>query len=284
MKSMPPLDVVSVCRARDFPVWKIAATLLPRYLNVRRLVVIVPSKDVSLFENAVSTPVVVWNEDEILPEMTIASLRSYDHPCFPRIAGWYYQQFLKFAYAFAEPSEDYYLIWDADTVPLRPISLFDSDGRMLFVPADEFHQPYFDTYETLLGEPADYRHSFVSQHQLIQKSVLRELLQWIEQRSGGYSWPWAIVRALPSGFGNFFSEYETYGQYLQAHYPDRMVWRDLPWLRGGTEQHGFPPKLDILPSLSSRYAYVSFESKRTRWRRFKSFLYQLLHAGRKKMR
>jgi hypothetical protein len=58
--------------------------------------------------------VVVKNEDEIIRSMTFNALSEYPHPSFPRVAGWYFQQLLKFSYAFENIEDDYYLIWDAD--------------------------------------------------------------------------------------------------------------------------------------------------------------------------
>ena len=45
--------------------------------------------------------------------------------------GWYFQQFLKMAYAF-NSKDRYYLLWDADTIPLKKISLFDVANRPVF--------------------------------------------------------------------------------------------------------------------------------------------------------
>ena len=46
----------------------------------------------------------------------------------PSSINWYYQQFLKMAYARTCPSE-YYLCWDSDTIPLRKISMFDENKK-----------------------------------------------------------------------------------------------------------------------------------------------------------
>jgi hypothetical protein len=42
-------------------------------------------------------------------------------------SGWYFQQFLKMAYA-GKSKTEYYLIWDSDTIPLNHIDFFESGG------------------------------------------------------------------------------------------------------------------------------------------------------------
>ncbi len=48
-------------------------------------------------------------------------------------AGWYYQQFLKMQYAYV-CEDEYYMVWDGDTVPCRKINMFSA----------ETGQPYLD--------------------------------------------------------------------------------------------------------------------------------------------
>ena len=77
-----------------------------------------------------------------------------------------------------------------------------------------------------------------------------------------------------NAFGNLFSEYETYGHYLKLHYPERMVVRQLTWLREGTEQYGFPPTEKVLSKLGKTYVYAAFESKKTKSKRLKQWIFQ----------
>lgn len=63
---------------------------------------------------------------------------------------------LKYQFAFHEPEDDYFLIWDADTIPLRKLEFFDGQGRMLLTKAEEYHPPYFQTYEKILGQPRTF--------------------------------------------------------------------------------------------------------------------------------
>lgn len=267
MKNSGPkmLDVVMACRWRDHPVLEASLPWVHSMLPCRKVVLYVPTAEAGYFRNAFGNDLEVRVEDGVLPGLTLAEFRRFSVPAFPRGAGWYYQQFLKYAHAFIESEVEHYLIWDADTIPLRPLDFFDVEGRMIFTTAQERHLPYFETYRRLLGEEARLEHSFISQHQVVCKALLREMLGKIEARHGK-PWPRAIAECLqPQGY-NQFSEYETYGHYLKAHHSDKMAFRTLPWLREGVGACGYPPRAACLEKLAQEYAFAAFET-RDRWSR-----------------
>ena len=209
------------------------------------------------------------DQDALIPEMTLARLKQLTLPGFPKGAGWYFQQLLKFAFCFQKPEDDYFLIWDADTVPLRPLEFFDESGRMLFTIAMEQHQPYYETYRKLLRQEPHPEFSFIAQHMIVQKSILREMLAKIDSNFvGSDSWAWKIMRNLDGTSTNLFSEYEMLGHYVKNNYPERTSFRKLNWLREGSLQtRGRPAKAD-LEKLRQQYDFVAFESSQMPLRRF----------------
>ncbi|HEY4416791.1 MAG TPA: DUF6492 family protein [Verrucomicrobiae bacterium] len=260
------LSVVTTCRARDLSVLQITAQKLAENVPLKSLCVIAPATDCRTIAARLGGRATVVSEDEFLPGMTIAELKKILRPHFPQAAGWYFQQFLKLQYAFEKPDEDYYLIWDADTVPLRPMQFFDPQGQMLLTRAQEYHSPYFETYERLLQEPARRECSFIAQHIIVQKSVAREMLSQIERRGDGQNWAWSIMRGLPDQGDNLFSEYETYGHYVKNHYPDRVRLIERHWLREGTQYtNGWIPKTADLNCLGRKYDYAAFERASQNW-------------------
>jgi len=267
--SQQPLDVVTACRSADFRILQLGLEGLRRFVPFRKLYVITAPRNIPRFRRGFGEGVEILNEDEMIPGMTLQALRTLFLPGFPHGAGWYFQQLLKFAFGFRETETDYYLIWDADTVPLRPLQFFDSSGRMLFTTANEMHEPYFDNYRRLLGEGANREFSFIAQHIIVQKSILRELLQRIERNcSGPDGWAWTIMRNLQGSSTNLFSEYETLGHYVKNHYPTRAVYRHLSWLReGGLKTFGRPTSR-TLNELAETYDFVAFESGHHVLRRF----------------
>lgn len=205
----------------------------------------------------------------MIPGMTLGALREMPFSFFPKGAGWYFQQFLKFSFVNFSNEEDYFLIWDADTVLLKPIELFSSEGLPIYTRAEENHSPYFETYSALFGRDAQREFSFISQHQIIHKATLRKMFAEIQARNpDAQGWAWAIMHNLRGSGSNLFSEYETYGHYLKADASVRFALRDLPWTRDGSLIAGYPPSRAGLEELSSRFAFAAFEANQTRSRRW----------------
>lgn len=269
-----PLQIVTACRARDLPILEIAARKLPKLIPFRALHAIAPDRDCSLIRSRLGGDVNVIPENGFIPGMTLDQLRTLPLLGFPAGAGWYFQQFLKLQFAFLDPGDDYYLIWDADTVPLRPMRFFDGEGRMLLTKAAEHHPPYFETYQSLFGSSPNYECSFIAQHLIVQKSVAREMMELIERRvAGAGNWAWKIMSALKPVHPNLFSEYETYGNFIKNRYPERVAlihrrWRrEIPYYFGRTI-----PIESELEQLRENYDYAAFERGYAGWRKFKLWL------------
>ena len=75
------------------------------------------------------------NEDTVVPGLTFSSLHSLlKERQAEKRTGWYFQQFIKMAYSLVSDTE-FYLSWDADTLPLREKKFFTSSGSIsLFSP------------------------------------------------------------------------------------------------------------------------------------------------------
>ena len=259
-----PLDVVTACRSKDLHILALTYENLQRLVPFKRLHVITNRGNFRRFERALGTEVALIDEDTMIPSMTLRSLKVIPQPLLARGPGWYFQQLLKFQFAFHNPEDDYYLIWDADTVPIRELEFFDEEGRMLFTMADEYHQPYFETYEKLLGHKPNREFSFIAQHMIVCKSILREMLQTIENHCAGEeNWAWKIMHNLAGEGYKRFSEYETYGHYVKNRHPQQAAFRKLPWLRDGTKLVGRKPMRTDLDRIQGPYYYVAFEAYQT---------------------
>ncbi|MCX6875075.1 MAG: DUF6492 family protein [Verrucomicrobia bacterium] len=258
------MKVVSPCIVRDLPVYRLAYESLTRNLPEAAPHVITRRGDFGQFRNACGSGLTLLDEDGMVPGMTLAELRKHPLPFFPVGAGWYFQQFLKWAFADTCAADEGYLIWDADTILLRPLEFRDAEGRTLLTTSAEFHQPYFETFEALFGKRPAERISFISQHQWIEAGTLKELLGEIESRNPlGNGWAWTVIDHLRGKGTNLFSEYETYGHYCRLRHPGRCVLRTAPWTRAGRQLAGFPPTPAKLQDLAEQYAFASFESNRS---------------------
>ena len=48
--------------------------------------------------------------------------------------------------------ENYYLIWDSDTIPVKEVKLFNNDSKPFFDVKREYHKPYFITMKKIFPE------------------------------------------------------------------------------------------------------------------------------------
>lgn len=274
------MQVVSSCIARDLPVYRVTVRSLRAHLPGAEIHVVTRKDDFSKFREACGQDIHLWDEAELVPGMTLAELREMPQPYFPKGAGWYFQQFLKYAFEGVSNSDEYFLIWDADTVLLRPVPFFAPDGRPFYTKAAEHHRPYFETFEALFGEKAPREFSFISQHQIVRKATLRQMLTEIETRHpGSRNWAWAIMDNLRGEGSNRFSEYETYGHYLKLRHADDFVARELKWTRHGERSAGYPPSEAKLPALGEEYDFAAFEAFFSLRNRLKRYLRRLLRQA-----
>ena len=201
------------------------------------------------------------DENAVLNDMNLSSIRELiaKRGGIPGRAGWYFQQFLKMYYAFVCEKE-YYLIWDADTIPLKPLYFRNRFGQMFFNMKTEHHLPYFETMSRLFKEPMKFvegsNPSFISEGMIIKTSVMREL---VEELGGKDFWR-NILNAIDQKDinGSGFSEFETYGTWLFNKYPQLYKSRPLETQRHGASTFGRILNDEELRRLP--YDTISFEN------------------------
>lgn len=175
------------------------------------------------------------NEEEVLNGFSYNKLLNYTKQRnIQFVNGWYYQQFLKLGFALSPYAEEYYLSWDADTIPLREINFFESD-HPVFTMKKEFHRAYFDTIRNILHIEKIEKESFVAEHMLFKRSIIKELIGRIENSNiQGENWIQKIINSLDLTHSPLaFSEFETYGTYCMNYYPNLYKKRYLNTFRSG---------------------------------------------------
>ena len=212
------------------------------------------------------------NEDEILKDsygLSFSAVRDYlmELNAMPENAGWYLQQFIKLGISKISHDE-YYLVWDADTIPLNKIDFFDKKGKPYFNLKREYFEVYFRTIDNLFGLKKQENESFISEHMLFKTSVVREMLEKIESNEslgGKFFWQKILHGSdlLQKDFikkdQRFFSEFETYGTYCAAFYPNLYSYRKLRTLRHGVDFLGENPSDEILAWAGKDFDTISFE-------------------------
>lgn len=177
--------------------------------------------------------------------------------------GWFFQQFLKMAFAMSKYcDEDYYLSWDADTIPLQKISFFDEYGAPYFTMKTEYHKPYFDSIKKLLNLDKLNPRSYIAEHMLFKKEIMIEMIDAIEHSNvAGNTWYEKIMNSIvPEVIStDSFSEFETYGTYCKSYYPDLYKERQIPGFRKAALIRGRFVSEKILKKLSDDVFIASFE-------------------------
>ena len=148
-------DVLIPVARKDTSFVKHVVTYINKYIIGCENIYIVTNKNnfgrlvhLHIFPN-----VELLDENELVPELNFGIV----HECMkkkgerrPNCVGWYFQQLLKFAFAKSKWAKEYYLTWDADTIPLNPLSFFNGN-QPLFTKKIEYHEPYFITLNRILG-------------------------------------------------------------------------------------------------------------------------------------
>ena len=136
----------------------------------------------------------------------------------PRV-GWFLQQFIKMAFSYI-CEDEYYLSWDADTIPVRHVEMFDPTGIPYFDIKDEYTENYFKTINNLFGVGKVIKGSFISEHMLFKKSFMLEMIKSIEELPiEGSVFYEKILNAIDrDNLIAGFSEFETYGTWVALNY------------------------------------------------------------------
>jgi len=161
-------------------------------------------------------------------------------------------------FALTQYAKDYYLIWDADTIPLQRLSFFDED-TILFNPKKEHHQPYFNTITRLIGITQFATHSFISEHMMVCTQVMKELVGKLTNE--GNDWVEHIIEQCDMSNIQAFSEFETYGNYCLTYHPELMKPRLLITLRCGGRLFGRQVSDKELEYLAIDFDTASFERR-----------------------
>lgn len=181
--------------------------------------------------------VTLLDESTLVPGMDIHAVQRLVAQHFPQgmRAGWYFQQFLKMGFAMSQWASDYYLVWDADTIPTSDLSFFSPDGKMLLAQKTEYHRAYFDTMQRLIGLDKSVDFSFIAEHMIFRTSYMRELIARISSPEflggGNCKWYETVIEAINPKDGLGFSEFETYGTFVHTFHREDIEYRTLHTMR-----------------------------------------------------
>lgn len=254
------ITVFSVCSSKDIDVWAVAAQYIQKNIKADRYFLIVPDHEITLFREKTPEAFGIIGDRSICGSL-IEDLRIRISGKAEDRFGWYLQQFLKLSALYLHREDDLVVIWDADTVPLKPLSFRAESGQILHYGGQEHHKPYFATIERLLGLKRAVPYSFVAQSLAMKGSWLQAFFDEIEHRHKK-PWPEAILDSINFSEGSGFSEYETLGTFAASNFGAEMLRIRSNWSRFGNRVIGSVHNLSDTEAREKLeiYDFVSFES------------------------
>ncbi len=263
---------------------RIAVSSLLRFLKPERIFLVAGTETLEAISRWKLSQLILLDEDTIVPGVKLQFLRDMLAAAGrdPNRAGWYLQQFVKMGMAHRDELHEHYLVWDADTVLLRPFELYTDAGQVLIpswgIPMLEYYRAMA---ERLLGQPVAPGVSCIREQMMFRKSWMLELLDRIES-VGGAGEPWAtrvtsdaLNRTKPERWAEYklrglfedyngiwdfgFSEFELYGSFVRLHHQEEVEFREFRTERHGARRFGPTPNRFDLEYLARKFDYASFE-------------------------
>ena len=252
------------------------------FLPIKNIYVIGPETISEKIKSLNDDKIIFVNESDFVDVTRLREIYSMRTNDKPGHAGWYIQQFIKMSFA-RFTHDEYYLIWDSDTIPLKPVKMFDDDTKKPFFDMKlEFNRAYFEAIKKILpGIYNPINQSFISEHMIIKVEFMRELISEIENNDNftGKNFQEKIINAIePESLrGSGFSEFETYGYYVTSRHPGAYTkrrWCSLRTMKGFYDNSS---EIDEVQRewLRKKYHAVSIE----KWQKVSSFRKSLVKSG-----
>ena len=102
---------------------------------------------------------------------------------------------------------------------MAPVCLRLRD-KYVFHRSGQHHLAYFVTFEKLLGYRPQREPSYIVNYMIMNRSLIEELIERIEDRGHGRPWHAIILDSIDLNQPSSFSEFETYGYYMSRFHPD----------------------------------------------------------------
>lgn len=270
-------NVIIPIAEKDVDIVKTNLKYIKKNLSPKKIVIIANDKIKNFF---VDDEVDFLDENEVIKGLNFSRIyETLKKKNSEKRTGWYFQQFLKYAYANI-CEDEYYITWDADTIPIRKINFFDENNKPIFSLKSEFNKPYFDTIENLLGYEKVIKESFIAEHMIFKKKYVLELIKEISELDENCLWFETILETIKeedlSKAG--FSEFETYGTFVYKKYPDSYRIREIKALRNGQIIFKECPDSEVLNWISKKYETISFEKSQNSIMRFDVYKNKLFRS------
>jgi len=169
-------------------------------------------------------------------------------------SGWLFQQLLKLAADKFVEMDDYLAI-DSDTVFVNKLS-FISNSKYIFYANEEWHSPYFVSFENLFGSKAPTKFSLTSHMMIFNRNLLNGMKNDITSRTN-LKWYDGYISSCSTRELSGISDYETYANWVLLNYPNKA--KIYPFYNRNSSRDIMEEVLEI-ESNKNRLHSVSFHS------------------------
>ena len=267
-------DMILVVTGDDFKNLELVVRNSKLYIKPDKIYIISPlahiNKNIKKFKNEEK---LIWVDERDILDIKEINFNQANLLDMPERKFWYYQQFLKMAFSYSSHClKGHYLIWDADTIPLKKMRFFDENGKIYLTSSKyEYHNDYYHNIKVLLGEDMGiYSKSFISQHLMVSKKDMLSLIERLGSLDNA-KWINLLLSKIDGKSQSLFSEYETYCNFVLNEYTNSYNVRELEWFRKGA----YLTKVHSVKKLSKYYFYIAIEKTDKSIVNF--FIYNTIH-------
>lgn len=214
------IDIVYVVHRKDSGTLSRSIDSLHLIQNILIKNIFIVTNDVSLLKTVIKDERAIFIQEDGILDFNA------DHYQYPIVdqgsnkrSGWLFQQFLKLGWSLHTKSENYIVV-DADTHFINPISFFDEKGRFIFFGTEEWWPPYFQAFSLLFYEKHPVIWSRTAHMMVFNKRYVADMLAEIENIHG-CAWHKAIAKTRILNNHACHSEYETYANWMLLRHPEQ---------------------------------------------------------------
>ena len=255
--------VVSVAEISCLETWKLTGPQIISLIPASEYWLIVPDDQMRQFVENTPVEYSVFPESVFMQDFSEEFSRR-EGASLPGRRGWYLQQLIKLEALSRARHLDRIVIWDADTVPLRKISFFDSQGNCRYFFGSEYHLPYFENIKRLLGLDKAEPNSFIAQNFPITGDQIPAFFSYVEERHQKKWWH-AVIDSIDFDESSGFSEYETLGTFVSSFTMQPVTMQQGTWSREGN-QRWVSKQVSSRKASKAKYDFVAIERwAQNRW-------------------
>lgn len=250
--SKKKVDIVIPTVSKDFQLLKLVLTSLENLTHEINKIYLVAPETQELLDFCKLNNCVFVNEKSVLgfgKDKISYTVNGQNR------SGWMFQQLLKLSGENFTEIEDYIVI-DSDTILSDKNSFFE-DGKYIFFANEEWHRPYFESFKFFFGIKAPTTLSLTSHMMIFNHTYLKQLKKEMETKKGGV-WYDIYISTSQSGEPSCVSDYETYGNWLLANYPEQC--KVLPFYNKSVSRKNLVSYEQVINDFRGKLKSVSFHS------------------------